>query len=331
MNLPLNFYKLQSRVVPRGTVVAAAYPCKGRDRLYVGVAKGSEGEDRVVQWAMPVGAYTQSVKYCLKWPECPDGQDSIDVPHMVPLWDAYVEGDHVYLKSPLRVTVSRLFKSGVGSPPRGHAYKKRQDKFKMETNIRLARLGARAALKCLIDNSIPTGALYLDSAEASTTQALVRHGNYREVDLYTPNDDPNVCKTIKTKFPRVNAPVTTIENFISKSTTFFSYVWIDGMGTWKGNLTLKRSTRLAIRRLFHAKQLATHAVVAYTISLRGQPGRQEDSARREMVKNHQEVMAWARKAGYTVSRPNIVHLPRNMVTIAFSSFKDVDASPCIVG
>lgn len=329
MNPPQNFNKLQSRGVPANTVVAATYPCGLRDRVYIGVARGTEAGNRVVQWAMPTGTYIKSTTYSLQWAGCPGGQDSVDVTHMVPLWDAYVEDMHVYLKAPLRAMLTRMIKHGVPSPTRGHAYKKRNDTLKISTNTRLAQLAAVAAQKCLIDDPTPTGAMYLDSAEASTTRALKTHANYRDADLHTPNDDPHVCASIKAAFPHVNAPLSTIENFISKGDALLSYVWLDGMGTWSGNRAMKRSTRVAMRRLFTAKRLATHAVIAYTISLRGQPGNRADSARREMKRIHAEISPWAEKAGYSVNRATMIHMPRGMMTVAFNSFKNIDI-PCTV-
>jgi hypothetical protein len=122
---------------------------------------------------------------------------------MIPLWDAYVEDEHVVLKTPLPMMVRKLVSTGVRGPSRGHAYKKRGDVFKISTNVRLAQLAARAASKCLVDDPTPTAALYLDSGEGSTTRALKLHANYSDAHLCTPNDDPSVCADIKAKFPSV--------------------------------------------------------------------------------------------------------------------------------
>jgi hypothetical protein len=51
-----------------------------------------------------------------------------------------------------------------------------------------------------------------------------------------------------------------------------------------------------------------------------------------MLKIHSEIEPWAKVSGYVLNRATIIHMPRNMMTVAFNSFRDtVDDEPCIVG
>jgi hypothetical protein len=191
---------------------------------------------------------------------------------------------------------------------------KRHDSYKQHINRLLANAGATSRVLCEArDPYKKTGALYLDAEEGCTTRALAAHGFHTE-DMYCPNDNQRVIDAMQNNLRRtvrnvnkINFKLTTMETFTShKSVQKYSYVWIDGMCSWKGSGN--RCTRKSVLNLFRKKLLAPFAVVAYTANIRRKKGNRELSAVKDAHRNFVEIRECANRNGYLVDlQPKIHH------------------------
>ena len=220
---------------------------------------------------------------------------------------AYIMRDDVVcLPSPLNVILERLLGQPVCGVVSNSTYKsseKAKNKTKNDINVELAVCAENARLLCAVTENLPTAALYLDADTACTTETLLRHTSYNVTQLYCPNTDPNHALQIRKAHPGVHSDDMEVSQFIqqkgNKLPLLLSFVWIDGMSTWKGSKPNPRCTQKAVKSLFvgPTNMLAPYCVVAYTISTRGVKGPRKDEHDR-VLKFF--VRRWIQKAKYVV-------------------------------
>jgi hypothetical protein len=200
---------------------------------------------------------------------------------------------------------------------------KKTDVYKTRINCILTHLATspRKHSELSHPEEIPA-ALYLDSTSAQTTQELCKRAGFRPEDLFVPNDSTSEIQGIKrtlelgnvVKPSNINFSHQTIEAFTaSPPPRKFSFVWIDGCCTWEGSG--ERSTRQAVLNLFRNNMLSSHAIVAYTVSLRGIKGKQERVAKTQVASNHREITQLANAQNYILTPPKIHHVSCSIGTM----------------
>jgi len=192
--------------------------------------------------------------------------------------------------------------------------RKKKDVYKQQINDILAHLGSQTRMLChAINPSEPSCALFLDAEDARTTHTMFNIGGYRLENMFAPNYSQQVVDSIQRNtraLPgKINTPCLLMEEFtLEKTDRKFSFVWVDGCGSWKGSGTF--STQNSVLNLFRYKLLNTHSVVAYTINMRGKTGNQVSRAHTEMAMSYRQIKMVAEQHGYTVEhKPKLHHIP----------------------
>jgi len=265
-----------------------------------GAAPGTNGEsslvDRATVHPIPAATYDES-------------SEVITLPFTLP----------AVLRNFLRV--SKLQSKGYPD------YTKWNDAWKWEVNKILAAGAEEARLRCEA-RGVSTAALFLDGPAAITSSVMMKYTAYTTDALFAPNCDWGVCREI-TSATGVYSPHSTLEKFLEyDNLPAFSYVWVDAMGNWDGNVSKGHCVRHAMRSLFVQELLAPVAYLAYTVNIRGRPGIQSVRAREDMTLHMTSIRRWAKAAGYVLdSKPRLFHNAGgkgsaigvgNMMTVSFT-------------
>jgi hypothetical protein len=191
---------------------------------------------------------------------------------------------------------------------------KKKDVYKQQINDILAHLGRQTRMLChALNPSEPSCALFLDADDARTTHTMFNTGGYRLENMFAPNYSQQVVDSIQRNtraLPgKINTPCLLMEEFtLEKTDRKFSFVWVDGCGSWKGSGMF--STQNSVLNLFRHKLLDAHSVVAYTINMRGKKGNQVSRAHTEMAMSYRQIKMVAEQNGYTVEhKPKLHHIP----------------------
>jgi hypothetical protein len=313
-------------------VVMCLFPVDGK--LYVGVV-GSDYSDQAmvhaqgrnaqveVTWAKPVVSYTTGMRFTTKYipegAEAYSGESSLvdrEFVHVLGGARYDEESEIITLPSPLGSMVKQFLRvtklRSKGYPD----YNKWNDMWKWKVNILLAKNAEKARVECEKNNE-NTGALYLDGPAAITSMTMLTHTRYTRDALFSPNCGWDVCREI-TAQTGVYAPHTTIEKFLEyDNLPSFSYVWVDGMGAWTGNVAKGHCVRDTVRALFTGKHLAGHALVAYTVNIRGRKGSQEGRAKKDKRVQVNAISRWVNDNGYTMKFQPRLFQEGNMMTVVF--------------
>jgi hypothetical protein len=190
---------------------------------------------------------------------------------------------------------------------------KKKDVYKQQINDILAHLGRQTRMLChALNPSEPSCALFLDAEDARTTHTMFNTGGYRLENMFAPNYSQQVVDSIQRNtraLPgKINTPCLLMEEFtLEKADRKFSFVWVDGCGSWKGSGAF--STQASVLNLFRYKLLDSHSVVAYTINMRGKKGNQVSRAHTEMAMSYRQIKMVAEQNGYTVEhKPKLHHV-----------------------
>ena len=208
--------------------------------------------------------------------------------------------------------VAQVFNSDLKYP----SLLKWSDSYKWKINFQLTRAAEVMRLKCTNLGEM-TAALYLDGPCAMTSKCLLRNAQYPRDALFAPNKNAEVCRLI-TAATNVYAPHTSLLQFLKNDNLPpFSFVWIDATGAWDTGCNVREM----VECLFTKRRLASHARVAYTVSLRGRSGGVHDRAIRDMNAHIRLIKKWSKKSKYNVVSfvmyLNTTSSP--MLTLAFSA------------
>lgn len=201
------------------------------------------------------------------------------------------------------------------SDPKYPSSVKWADSYKWKINLQLALSAEINRVKCN-DRGEKTAALYLDGPCAMTSKCMLRHTKYPRDALFAPNKNGEVCRMIATA-TNVYAPHTTLARFLDGTNLpQFSFVWVDAMGAWDSGCNVRHM----VQTLFAKNHLASNALVAYTVCLRGRTGCVRDRSIRDTNAHIRLIKTWAKRAQYNVSSfvmfLNTTSSP--MLTLAFS-------------
>ena len=293
--------------------------------VYVGVVNALVSADEVdIIWAKPVEEDTATcmsftTDYPLEAGEYDDPAHALlrrtgsvvdrDTVHRLPSASYDDEREIVTLHYPLRATMEDLLRVTKLTATGYRAYHKWNDEWKTAVNIQMAEDAEKARRLC----PDATGALYLDGPAAVSSKIMLARTGYTVDRLFSPNDKESVCREIS-HATGVYSPTIKFDAFLDMDELpKFSYVWVDGMGWWTGNVSKRHCVRDSVRALFAGKHLADTALVAYTVGIRGLKTEsahrsQAKRARYDMASQAIIICAWAKMYGYMVmSKPRLFH------------------------